>query len=147
MINLLSTRNIILAALTAIFLSAVFGTAYTVNDREQGVVLTNGKVTSVAQPGLHFKWPFIQSVVIISTMNQSLLFSKLTAYSKDQQSADLRVSVSYHVSDVEELYKKFGSIEGLQARLIERQVPTQLENVFGKFTAADAVTKLSLIHL
>lgn len=139
--NFLTPRNIILAIVFVLVGSALFGTAYTVNDREKGVILTNGKVTGVADPGLHFKIPFVQSVVIIPTTNQSLLFPKLTAYSKDQQSADLKVSVSYHITDVVDLYKKYSSIEGLDKRLIERQVPTQLENVFGQYTAADAVTK------
>lgn len=145
MINLLSTRNIFMAILTAIVLSAVFGTAYTVNDRERAVVLTNGKVTGIAEPGLHFKWPFIQSTVTISVQNHALTFPALTAYSKDQQPATLKVSVSYHVTDVEDLYKRFTSHEGLQAKLFERQVPTMVENTFGQYTAADAVTKRVLL--
>lgn len=143
MINLVSTRNIVLVVLAIIIASAVFGGMYTVNDRERGVILTNGKVTGVADAGLHLKIPFVQNVVLISTQNQSLAFTGLTAYSKDQQTATLKVSVSYHVpeSEVANVYSKFSSLEGLQARLIERQVPTQVENVFGQYTAADSVTK------
>ncbi len=143
MINLMSTRNIILAILAVIIASTVFSTAYTVNDRERGVILTNGKVTGMADPGLHFKIPFVQSVVFISTQNQSLAFTGVTAYSKDQQTATLRVSVSYHIpaSEVANVYSKFSSVEGIQSRLIERQVPTQVENVFGQYTAADSVVK------
>lgn len=143
MINLMSTRNIILAFIAIIIGSVVFSGMYTVNDRERGVILTNGKVTGVAEPGLHLKIPFVQSVVFISTQNQSLAFTGVTAYSKDQQTATLRVSVSYHVPEAEvaSVYSKFSSLEGLQNRLIERQVPTQVENVFGQYTAADSVTK------
>lgn len=143
MINLMSTRNIILAILAVIIASTVFSGMYTVNDRERGVILTNGKVTGVAEPGLHLKVPFVQSVVLISTQNQSLAFTGVTAYSKDQQTATLRISVSYHVPEAEvaNVYSKFSSLDGLQARLIERQVPTQVENVFGQYTAADSVVK------
>lgn len=143
MINLLSTRNIVLAIIAMVIASTVFSGMYTVNDRERGVILTNGKVTGVADPGLHLKIPFVQSVVFVSTQNQSLAFTGVTAYSKDQQTATLRVSVSYHVpaAEVSNVYSKFTSLEGLQSRLIERQVPTQVENVFGQYTAADSVVK------
>lgn len=143
MINLLSTRSIILAIIAIVIASTVFSGMYTVNDRERGVILTNGKVTGVADPGLHLKIPFVQSVEFISTQNQSLKFEGLTAYSKDQQTATLRVSVSYHVlsDDVAAVYSKFTGLAGLQNRLIERQVPTEVEKVFGQYTAADAVTK------
>lgn len=143
MINHMSTRNILLAILAVIIASAVFSGMYTVNDRERGVILTNGKVTGIAEPGLHVKMPFVQSVVFISTQNQSIAFTGVTAYSKDQQTATLRVSVSYHVPEAEvaNVYSKFSSLEGLQSRLIERQVPTQVENVFGQYTAADSVVK------
>lgn len=143
MINLLSTRNIVLAIIAIVIASTVFSGMYTVNDRERGVILTNGKVTGVADPGLHLKIPFVQSVEFISTQNQSLAFTGLNAYSKDQQTATVKVSVSYHVlgDDVAAVYSKFTGLQGLQNRLIERQVPTEVEKVFGQYTAAEAVTK------
>jgi regulator of protease activity HflC (stomatin/prohibitin superfamily) len=68
-------------------------------------------------------------------------YDKVTAYSKDQQTAEIRVSVSFHVppADVIDLYSEYGSIEGLTSRLVDRQVPTQVENVFGQYTAISAV--------
>lgn len=137
MINLLSTRNIVIAVIVAIILGLALSTSYTVTDQERGVVLTNGKVTSVAEPGLHFKWPVFQSVVFISTMNRSLVFAKLAAYSKDKQTADLKVSVSYHIppTEVGKLYQQYSSIQGIENVLVSRNVPTDLENAMGQYTA------------
>lgn len=134
-------RNIILAIVAIIGLSVVAGSWYTVNDREAGVVLRNGKVLSIAEPGLNFKVPFIDSVVLISTQNQSIIYNAIPAYSFDQQTAVIRVSVSYHVEmkDVAEVYSKYSSLDGLVERVFSRQLPTQVENVFGKYTAANAV--------
>src|SRR3990167_9477869 len=41
--------------------------------------------------------------------------------------------------DVIALYSEYGSVEGLTSRLVDRQVPTQVENVFGQYTAISAV--------
>jgi membrane protease subunit HflK len=47
----------------AVLLSGV----YTISESEQGVVLTFGKPTGKAAPGLHFKVPFIQTVYKVDT--------------------------------------------------------------------------------
>nr|CEK42072.1 Membrane protease family protein y2843 [Pseudomonas fluorescens SBW25] len=90
---------------------------------------------------MHFKLPFIDSVRDISVASDTVMFDSLPAYSKDQQSATLRVSVSFHVdpSQVGDLYKTYGSVENMVNRLISRQVPTQVENTFGQYTAIMAV--------
>ncbi|MFT5719242.1 MAG: hypothetical protein ACI9T7_003455, partial [Oleiphilaceae bacterium] len=40
---------------------------------------------------------------------------------------------------VEEVYANFKSIDLMVSRLLDRQVPTQIENIFGKYTAISAV--------
>ena len=50
----------------AIAALAVVTSVYTVNDKQQAVVTTFGKVTSVTDPGLHFKLPFgIQKATLV----------------------------------------------------------------------------------
>ena len=107
--QLITVRNIVIALLAILVTSVALSGFYTVNDRESGVILRNGKQIGIAGPGLSFKIPFVDSVVIVSTQNQSLKFSKLTAYSNDQQTAVLQVSVSYHVPGTEAgtLYSKY----------------------------------------
>lgn len=131
------------AVLAFILLIIAFSTAYTVDEGERGVILRNGAYQSVAEPGLHFKWPFIDSVKFITVQNQASKWEKLQAYSKDQQPATLTVSVSYRVlpTEVPAVYKGYTNVEGLLGRAIARQVPTQVENVFGRYTAVEAVQK------
>ncbi|MBB4866805.1 regulator of protease activity HflC (stomatin/prohibitin superfamily) [Pseudomonas nitritireducens] len=120
---------------------ALIGSAYTIDEKERGVVLTNGKYDTIAEPGLHLKWPFFQSVVEISTQRNTTRYEGLQAYSKDQQTAGLVVSVSWHVEPgmVAEVYRNYGNVDSLVARLLSRQVPTQVEAVFGRYTAIQAV--------
>lgn len=124
-----------------IALSTMFGSFYTVDQTERGVLLRNGALVGVVEPGLSFKIPFIDTVKFISTENQATLYSNLTAYSKDQQGASVNVSVSYHIpaTEVGMVYESYKDQDGMRARLIDRQVPTQLENVFGKYNAVEAV--------
>ncbi|TWC40110.1 protease FtsH subunit HflC [Pseudomonas sp. SJZ079] len=117
------------------------GAWYTVDETERGVLLRNGALVGVIEPGLSFKFPFIESVKRLSTQSQVTIYDRLQAYSKDQQAATLRVSVSWHVvpSEVAKVYTAFQTIEGMKDRLISRQVPTQVENVFGRYNAVAAV--------
>jgi len=139
------TRNMIGSAVggaaALILLIVFFGSWYTVDETERGVLLRNGALVGVVDPGLSFKMPFIETVKLISTQSQVSAYENLQAYSKDQQSAQLKVSVSWHVapSDVAKVYTQFKDIEGIRDRLISRQVPTQVENVFGQFNAVAAV--------
>ncbi len=127
--------------LALIGVSTLFGSFYTIDEGERGVELRAGKVIGTALPGLNFKLPFMDSVKFIDVKNGAQTFTKLTAYSKDQQTAFMNVSVNFHVdpTQVEEIYAKYGSIEQLLIKTINRQVPQQIENVFGTFNAVKVV--------
>ena len=58
-VNFKKLRNIIVIVFVAIFALTLFGTCfYTVDDKQQAVVTTFGKVTDVTDAGVHFKLPF-----------------------------------------------------------------------------------------
>ena len=52
-----------IAILFVLGLSIVLGSWYTIDQRERGVILRNGKLIGTATPGLGFKIPFIDSIV------------------------------------------------------------------------------------
>lgn len=122
-------------------LTALFGSWYTVDQGERGVILRNGKIIGTAEPGLGFKMPLIDTVVKISTQTHTTSYQSLQAYSRDQQPATLRASVTFSIppDQVEAVYANFKGIDSLVARLLDRQVPTQIENIFGKYTAISVV--------
>ncbi|MGU9777998.1 SPFH domain-containing protein [Salmonella enterica] len=122
-------------------ISTAFDSWYTIDQGERGVELRNGKVVGVSNPGLNFKLPFIESVEKISIQNHSEIYKSLQAYSRDQQPATMRVSVSYHIpaGDVVNLYTEYGEPDKMVSRLLNRQVPQQVENIFGQYTAISAV--------
>ena len=138
MLNLKSIAGGLLAVLLLIVL---MGSWYTVNETERGVLLRNGALVGVVEPGLSLKIPFIESVKFISVQSNATTYQGLQAYSKDQQTATLNVSVSWHVvpAEVGKVYMQYQDLNGLVSRLISRQVPTQVENVFGQYNAVSAV--------
>ena len=138
MLNLKSIAGGLLAVLLLIVL---MGSWYTVNETERGVLLRNGALVGVVEPGLSFKIPLIETVKRISVQSNATTYQGLQAYSKDQQTATLHVSVSWHVvpAEVGKVYTQYQDLDGLVSRLISRQVPTQVENVFGQYNAVSAV--------
>ena len=127
--------------LALLLLIALMGSWYTVNETERGVLLRNGALVGVVEPGLSFKIPLIETVKRISVQSNATTYQGLQAYSKDQQTATLNVSVSWHVvpAEVGKVYMQYQDLDGLVSRLISRQVPTQVENVFGQYNAVSAV--------
>ena len=73
-------------------LSIVLDSWYTIDQRERGVILRNGKLIGTALPGLGFKIPFIDTIVKISLETQRVQFDKVNSYSRDQQPADLSLA-------------------------------------------------------
>lgn len=114
-------------------LSVVFGTWYTIDQGTRGVILRNGALLKVAQPGLGFKLPLIDAVQKISVQTHVEVFEKMHTYSKDQQPAELKGSVNYRVAagKVSELYTQFGSIDGALMRVVRPYVNQQTKILLG----------------
>src|SRR5690606_29928955 len=122
-------------------LSVVLGSWYTIDEGERGVVLRYGAVSGVAQPGLGFKIPVIDSIVRISVQSKAAIYNSMEAYSRDQQPATMNLSVNYRIPPdrVEEVYATYGGEDGLLSRLVERRVFEESKTVFGKVTAVEAI--------
>lgn len=66
----------ILAAIFGFFafiitLTVVFGSWYTIDQGERGVLLRNGALVGTAQPGLGFNTPWIEEVVKVSVQSRA----------------------------------------------------------------------------
>ena len=127
------------AALVA--LSILFGSWFTIDQGERGVILRYGAVSGTAEPGLGFKLPLIDSIVRVSVQSKAVVYEKMEAYSRDQQPADIRLSVNYRIPTdrVQDVYANYGGEDGLLSRLIERKVFEETKTVFGRFNAVTAI--------
>ena len=111
-----------------IVLSAIFGSWYTIDQTERGVLLRNGLFVGVVEPGLHFKIPFFDSIKRIDMKTHTSRWDKINSYSADQQPADLTVSVTMHVlpEKVAEMYSRFSG--DLNAAVNATVAPRVLQN-------------------
>ena len=134
-------------------LAALTGSWYTIDQGDRGVLLTNGALSSVVDPGLHFKLPWFQHVEKVSLRQQVLKWGcetgtdcdglpAMQAYSRDQQPADMRVTVNFHVpaAEVGNVYTNYGSIAALADRVIARKAPQEIKTVFGQYDAVSLST-------
>jgi regulator of protease activity HflC (stomatin/prohibitin superfamily) len=126
-------------------LTVVGGSWYTVDQGERGVILRNGAITGTADPGLGFKLPIVEKVVDIDVRTRANLYENVMAYSRDQQTAGLNISVNYRVpaDQVLTVYENYGSVENLRSRILDRKVYDETKNVFGQFNAVTAIQERS----
>jgi regulator of protease activity HflC (stomatin/prohibitin superfamily) len=133
----------IIVSLLAIFgLTIVFGSWYTIDQTQRGVLLRNGAFVEVVQPGLHFKWPWIDTVSKIDMQTHTFTWAKMESYA-DQQPANLKVSVTLHVAadKVPEMYSRFrGDQQAAVDRTIAPHINEKVKVVFGQYTAARAIS-------
>lgn len=132
---------IISAVAVLILLLTTGGSMYTVDQGERGVVLHYGEVSKVADPGLHFKWPYVDRVVRIPTRTTTGSLKDIFGYSSDQQPAQISLSVTFAIADdgVEALYTQFGKIDKLYDLVVVPIVTQEIKTVFGQFTAIRSV--------
>jgi len=129
-------------ALGLIALILFFGCWITVSPGTVGVPITFGEVGAAWNPGLHLKWPMITSVVEMPTR---LLKHAVTApaASKDLQVVTAEVAVPFSLlpSAGPQVYQILGSVDALQASIIDPGVMESVKAITALFTAEELVTQ------
>lgn len=136
--------GLIVGGIVAILVLSIFGGSfYTVDEGERAVVVSQGKISTVANPGFHWKKPFIDDAHIISVRTQAVEFPEEPVYTADRQTATVSFSVNYAAmpadAEVTTIYREYQTLEGLESRILKRQIREQIKNVFGTFTADTAI--------
>jgi regulator of protease activity HflC (stomatin/prohibitin superfamily) len=99
------------------------GSYFTVGQTERAVVARNGRFSYVADPGLHFKVPFIDSVRKYDITIQQFTTPKLNTYTVDNQEVDATLTVQWQIpaDQVEFVYENLPAPEqNLQSMAIDR---------------------------
>ena len=143
-----------------VFLIFLFGSWYTIDQGDRGVVLTLGKASQViSQPGLHFKIPIIQHVVVYSVRTQTIAFDNpanaatatpseydaLSGASKDLQNVQIATIVNYHINekDVLNIYQQYGDPHTYQVNILEPIIRNAMKATTAHFDAVDLVDNRS----
>jgi prohibitin 2 len=136
-----------LATLGAIVLIGLFAlsNATTVVDAgTRGVVKTFGEVTGVYDEGLHFRTPFITSVVPVDVKTQRLV-SESSAASADLQFVTTQVVLNYRPDPelVGSLVREIGT--DYESKIIDPAIQESVKAATAQFTAENLITQRPLV--
>lgn len=109
----------------------------------RGVILQLGAVQpNVLAEGLHFKMPFIQTVIPIEVRVQKAESNQVSA-SRDLQTVTTTLAVNYHLdgTSVNNLYQNVGM--EYRARIVDPAIGESLKAVTAQYTAEDLISKRS----
>ncbi len=102
------------AALAAVLLVLIVAgsAAFTVSQTEQALVLRFGEAKElITEPGLHFKEPFLESVVYLDNRILDLEGAQEEVLASDSQRILVDTFVRYHIADPLKFYQTVGTIE------------------------------------
>ena len=129
----------VVALLALVMLIVGFGSVFTVYQTDQAIVVQLGEpIRVVTEPGLHFKIPFLQSVISIDRRILDLENSAQEVIAFDQKRLVVDAFARYRVSDPLKFYQTIGAIEGANTRL-STLLNSALRRVLGEATSIDIV--------
>jgi len=117
----------------------IFGSTYTIKSTERGVISTFGKMNSeVVGDGLHFKWPFIQSVKKVN-IQQKKFDGQENSYTRDVQTSTVDYTINYDLvrENVSGLMRNVG--EDYHNRIVVPFIRSAMKEAFGNFAATEIV--------
>lgn len=131
---------------------------YTVEQGERGIHTRTGALVGVKQPGAHLKVPFIDDVHRIEVREQPIEWkqegeadTRMESYSRDQQPADIAVTVTWSIPGDEptvgEIFTTYGSRERLYRAVVLPKATEAVKNVFGTYDAVTVIQQRGKFNL
>ena len=132
-------KGIIIAAIALLLLIVVGNSFYTVGENQYACVVEFSKIVSTnAEPGLHFKVPFIHSVKYFSSATQLYDIPPSEVITLDKQNMTVDCYVLWEISDPLKFYQTLGNPSVAEQRLGD-QTYTALKNAMGTLAQADII--------
>lgn len=138
----MSNRLVIPAiALAVVVLIAAFGSAFTVDQTEQALVLQLGDpVRPISEPGLHFKWPIIQNVVFFDKRILDMEPPAEEVIASDQKRLVVDSYARFRISNPLQFYQTVGSEAVADTRLVSI-ISSTVRLVIGNVPLASVVAE------
>lgn len=135
-------RIIVYSVLLLFAIIIFFSSFYVVSAGHRAILLTFGNPDMTPkQEGLHFKFPFIQSVAIMDIRTQKYEVTKASASSRDLQIVTTDITLNYFISpeSTPEIYKTIGV--DYQNKIIVPAVQEVMKSSTAEYTAEELITK------
>lgn len=129
-----------------IALAVFFGSFGIINAGERGVKTRLGNVVGTVDPGLYFKFPFIEKVKTMDVQTKAVLYEReepLMSASRDLQDVQIATVVNYHLDpmQVREIYIQYRDQENYEEQVVRPAVRDIVKATASQFTAEELVTK------
>ena len=116
-----------------------------IDETERGIKVTLGKVDQeITQPGLYGKIPFFTTMVVydVKVIKEDI---KMATYTKDIQTADLELSVSFQLdkTTLQDVYSQYG--KSWQEKIIWNNLSQVVKDVVGKYNAENLVENRDIV--
>ena len=128
---------VVLGIMAAVF----FSTVYFVDEREKAIKFRFGEIVeSDIEPGLHFKWPFINNVRYFDARVQTLDADPELYLTGEKKNLVVDSFVKWRIADVREFFTRLqGRTSNARSRLSQR-VNDSLRQEFGKRNVQDVIS-------
>jgi len=114
---------------------------FTVDERELAIKLQVGKVVaSDYEPGLHFKWPIIETVRKFPRRILTISEPSERVFTQENESLDVDFFVKYRIVDPVRFYTSTGGFIDVASRRLGEIVKNAVVTEFGKRTVAEAIS-------
>lgn len=129
---------IIISILTAIILKSAL---YIVDEREIALKLQLGQIVSVEDtPGLKFKTPFVNNIVVFDKMVQTLDGAPDLFLTGEKKNVIVDSYIKWKIADVKRFYKSTGGTVARANTRLSQIVNTGLKDQFSKRTINEVVS-------
>ncbi len=133
--GILGVFAILVAALAVVSYSSL----YTIYPTQQALVVQFGEVRRpVTEPGLYFKWPFIQDVIFIDKRILNLDMPSVEAIASDKKRLVVDAFARYRIQDPIRFYQTVNNVSQAEARL-STFLQSSLRSELARATFTDVV--------
>ncbi len=131
--------GVVLAILVAVGVVVLYSAAFIVNQTQQALVLRFGEPQEpITTPGLHWKVPFIDSVVYLDNRTLDLEMPSQEVIASDQKRLVVDAFARYRITNPLRFYQAVGTVEAANSRLAT-VLSSALRRVLGETTFISVV--------
>lgn len=142
---MITSRNIGIFVLVVLFL--FFSSIFTIQEGHQGLLLRLGKFVNdgngnplVLKPGLHFKWPLIDSAKIFDTRLQTLSVDSSRMMTSEKKDVIVDYYVKWQINHLPIFYTHTGGSEYNANVLLQQKLNDNLREQIGQRTIKQIIS-------
>jgi len=133
-------RRLILVVLAAVVL-ALFGSVYIVREGQAAIVLNLGRVVRTdLEPGLHFKWPLIESRLVFDRRLQVLSADPERYLTSEKKDVSVDFFAIGRIQNVRDFYRATGGDENIATQRLAPIIKDALRNEINAHTLQEVVS-------